>query len=183
MTNTDQSDWKRPWCWERLKAGGERDDRGWDGWMVSPTWWTWVWAISRSWWWTGKPGVLQSIGSQRVRHDWVIELNWVVRWSRCVKNNESNTFCEVSVFYNLILRTTSKNSIREFPVVQWLGLHPLRAQVWSLDRELRSHKTQGVSKNNNNDDIIFVYYRIHEGHLVEKDHVSAIIYWWTTTER
>ena len=51
--------WKRPWCWERLKAGGEGDDRGWDGWMASPTRWTWVWASSGSWWWTGKPGVLQ----------------------------------------------------------------------------------------------------------------------------
>ena len=50
--------WKRPWCWERLKAGGEGDDRGWDGWMASLTWWTWVWARSRSWWWTGKPGLL-----------------------------------------------------------------------------------------------------------------------------
>ena len=50
--------WKRPWCWERLKAGGEGDDRGWDGWMASSTRWTWVWASSRSWWWTGKPGVL-----------------------------------------------------------------------------------------------------------------------------
>ena len=50
--------WKRPWCWERLKAGGEGDDRGWDGWMASSTWWTWVWASSRSWWWTGKPGIL-----------------------------------------------------------------------------------------------------------------------------
>ena len=68
--------WKRPWCWERLKAAGERDDRG-DIWMASPTWWTWVWANSGSWWWTGKPGVLQSMGSQRVRHDWVIELNWL----------------------------------------------------------------------------------------------------------
>ena len=56
--------WKRPWCWERLKAGGEGDDRGWDGWMASPTWRTWVWASSRSWWWTGKPGMLQSMGSQ-----------------------------------------------------------------------------------------------------------------------
>ena len=46
--------WKRPWCWERLKAGGEGDDRGWDGWMASLTWWTWVWASSGSWWWTGK---------------------------------------------------------------------------------------------------------------------------------
>ena len=67
--------WKRPWCWERLTVG-ERDDRGWDGWVSSLTWWTWVWVDSRSWWWTGKPGVLQSMGSQRVRHDWVTELNW-----------------------------------------------------------------------------------------------------------
>ena len=68
--------WKRPWCWERLKAGGEGDDRGWDGWMASLTWWTWVWASSGSWWWTGNPGVLHSMGSQRVRHNWVSELNW-----------------------------------------------------------------------------------------------------------
>ena len=68
--------WKRSWCWERLKVGGEGDDRGWDGWMASLTQWTWVWASSGSWWWTGKPGMLQSIGSQRVRHDWEAELNW-----------------------------------------------------------------------------------------------------------
>ena len=63
--------WKRPWCWERLKAGGEGDDRGWVGWMVPLTRWTWVWASSRSWW---RTGVLESMGSQRVRHDWVTEL-------------------------------------------------------------------------------------------------------------
>ena len=68
--------WKRLWCWERLKAGGEGDDRGWDGWMASPTWWTWVWVNSRSWWWTGRPGMLRSMGSQRVGHDCVTELNW-----------------------------------------------------------------------------------------------------------
>ena len=68
--------WKRPWCWERLRAGGEGDDRGWDGWMASLTQWTWVWTSSRSWWWTGKPGVLQSMGSKRVGHDWVTELKW-----------------------------------------------------------------------------------------------------------
>ena len=67
---------KRPWCWERLKVGGEVDDRGWDGWMASPTQWTWVWVNSRSWWWTGRPGVLWFMGSQRARHDWAIELNW-----------------------------------------------------------------------------------------------------------
>ena len=65
--------WKRHWCWERSKMGGEGDGRGWDSWMVSPTHWTWVWASSMSWWWMGKPGVLQSTGSQRVRHNWVTE--------------------------------------------------------------------------------------------------------------
>ena len=63
-------------CWERLKAGGEGDDREWDGWMASLTRWTCIWISSGSWWWTGKPGVLHSIGSQRVRHDWGTELNW-----------------------------------------------------------------------------------------------------------
>jgi len=64
---------KRPWCWEWLKAGGEGVNRGWDGWMLSPTWWTWIWASSGSWWWTGKPGILQPCG-RRVRHDWATEL-------------------------------------------------------------------------------------------------------------
>ena len=67
---------KRPWCWEKLRAGGEGDDRGWDGWMASPTRWTWVWVNSRSWWWTGRPGVLRFMGSQRVGHYWATELNW-----------------------------------------------------------------------------------------------------------
>ena len=67
---------KIPWFWERLKAGGEGDDRGWDGWMASPTQWRWVWVNSGSWWWTGRPGVLLSMVSLRARHDWVTELNW-----------------------------------------------------------------------------------------------------------
>ena len=65
---------KRPWCWERLRAGGEGDNRGWDGWMASLTQWTRVRVNSRSWWWTGRPGMLQSMGLQRFGHDWV--LNW-----------------------------------------------------------------------------------------------------------
>ena len=102
---------KRPWCRERLKAGGEGDDRGWDGWIASQTQWTWVWASSGSWWLTWRPGVLQSMGSQRVRHNWVTwtemekrvwELGpiychslvlktslgiWIVRsWDKCVVN-------------------------------------------------------------------------------------------------
>ena len=66
---------KRPWCWEWLRAGGEGDDREWDGWMVSLTWWTWVWVNFRSWWWTRRPDVLQFMWSQRVGHDWATELN------------------------------------------------------------------------------------------------------------
>ena len=77
--------WKRPWCWEGLGAGGEGDDRGWDGWMASPTRWTWVWVNSGSWWWTGRPGVLRFMGSQRVGHDWAIELSW----TECVRHTNS----------------------------------------------------------------------------------------------
>ena len=66
--------WKKPWCWEGLETGGEGEDRGWDGWMAPPTRWTWVWVNSGSWWWTGKPGVLQFMGSHRVRHDWATAL-------------------------------------------------------------------------------------------------------------
>ena len=67
---------RRPWCWERLKAGEEEDDRGWDGWMAWPTQWTWVWVDSSSWWWTGRPGVLQFMGSQKVGHNWATEQMW-----------------------------------------------------------------------------------------------------------
>ena len=74
----DPTHLKRPWCWERLKAGGERDNRGWDGWMASPNQWTWVWVDSGCWWWTGRPGVLWFMGLQRVRHDWATELNWIL---------------------------------------------------------------------------------------------------------
>ena len=67
--------WKRSWCWERLMAGGEEDDRGWDDWMASLTQWTWDWVNSRNWWWTGKPGMLKSMGLQIVGHNWSTELN------------------------------------------------------------------------------------------------------------
>ena len=69
----DLTHWKRHWCWERLKAGGEGGERGWDGWMASPTQWTWVWTNSGSWWWTRRPGMLQSRSSHKVGHDWGTE--------------------------------------------------------------------------------------------------------------
>ena len=68
--------WKRLWCWEGLGAEGEGDDGGWDGCMASLTWWMWVWVNSGSWWWTGRPGVLQFMGSWRVGHDWATDLIW-----------------------------------------------------------------------------------------------------------
>ena len=68
--------WKRLWCWEGLGAGGEGDDRGWDGLMASLTRWLSVWVNSGRWWWTGRPGMLRFMRSQIVRHDWVTELNW-----------------------------------------------------------------------------------------------------------
>ena len=71
--------WKISWCWERLKAGGEGDNRGWNGWLASPTRWTWVWASSRSWLWSGRPGMLQSMESQTVWHYQATELNWTDR--------------------------------------------------------------------------------------------------------
>ena len=67
---------KRPWCWERLRAGEEADDRGWEGWMSSSTQWTWVWVDSGCWWWTGRPGVVRFMESQRVGHNCVTEPNW-----------------------------------------------------------------------------------------------------------
>ena len=84
--------WKRLWCWEGLGAGGEGDDRGWDGWMASLTRWMWVWVNSRSWWWTGRPGMLQFMGSQRVGYHWVTELNWT----------ELTHFNHLMTYFNLI---------------------------------------------------------------------------------
>ena len=83
--------WKRPWCWERLEAGGEGEDRGWDGWMALLTQWMWVWVNSGSWCWTGRPGVLQSMRLQKIRHDWATELNWTLSYSSQSSVMQPNT--------------------------------------------------------------------------------------------
>ena len=85
-------------CWRRLKAGGEGDDRGGDGWMASSTQWTGVWASSRSWWRTGKPGVLQSIGSHRVGHIWATELNWHLKAIKQERSSVRSTLIVVFPF-------------------------------------------------------------------------------------
>ena len=100
---------KRPWCWERLRAGGEGDNRGWDGWMASPTRWTWVWVDFRSWW-TGRTRMLWFMGSQRVGHDWTTELNWtehVRTWMTfkelCTwkKSDQKATYCMVLMIWKV----------------------------------------------------------------------------------
>ena len=116
---------KRPWFWERLKAGGEGDDRGWDGWMASRTRWPWVWASSRSWWWTGRPCVLQPMGSQRVRHDWPTEMNWneeninyrsyykqdicFITWVQNKKSNFSYCSWKIPAYWYFITWKSSEN--------------------------------------------------------------------------
>ena len=110
--------WERPWYWKRMKVGGEGDDRRWDGWMASLTWWTWVWASSGSWWWTGKPGVLQSMGSQRVRHDWVTELNWLA----CVC---AQLLSHVQLFCNSMdysPRGSSVHGISWARILEWVAI-------------------------------------------------------------
>ena len=88
--------WKRPWCLERLRTGGEGDDRGWNGWMASSTWWTWVWVDSSSGRWTVRPGMLWFMGSQRVRHDWMTELNWTDCYLIVLKS-ESKLICFIII--------------------------------------------------------------------------------------
>ena len=82
---------KRLWCWERLKVGGEGDGRGQDGWMASLTQWTWVWAGSRRWWRTGRPGMLQSMGSQRAGHNLATEQQQL--WWSCSQAEQTSSSC------------------------------------------------------------------------------------------
>ena len=96
---------EKHWCWEILKVGGEVDNRGWDGWMASPTQCTWVWARSGRWWWTGKPGVMQSMGLQRVGHYWATELNWT---DGCVFYQYSDIGTSSSLQYLVFSYTTSE---------------------------------------------------------------------------
>ena len=108
---------KRPWCWERLKVGGEGDDRGWDGWMASSIPWTWVWASSGSWWWTGKPRVMQSMESQRVGHDWATELNWNIL---CLLPQTRDYKLGLMEYYSAIKKNTFESVL-----MRWMKLEPI----------------------------------------------------------
>ena len=166
--------WKRPGCWEGLGARGEGDDSGWDGWMASPTRWTWVWVNSGSWWWTGRPGVLWFMGSQRVGHDWATELDWtewafsrlfslhlyvwnfpwykiffkkIIDWKKEAIKGHVHTIHSLWIMYSVAPNNNNKldgNSL----VVQWLGLGGFTAGawVWSLVGELRSCNLYDLAK-------------------------------------
>ena len=117
----------------KMKAGREEVNRGWDGWIASPTGWTWVWVSSRSWWWRGKPGMLQSMGSQRVGHDWATELNWMTH-SHMVSRKWLQEYYESSLLTSLTLRNVFKSYfvyiklIHCFPDVRT----PSSIEVWNI---------------------------------------------------
>ena len=117
--------WKRSWCWERLKVGGEGDDRGWDGWTASPTWWTWVWVDSGMWWASGRSGVLQSTGSQRLGHDWATVLKWTeLNWDSLLKSRDITLPTKVRLVKAMV-----------FPVVMY-GYESWtikKAECWRID--------------------------------------------------
>ena len=140
---------KRPCCWERLKAGREGDDRGFDGWMATPTQWTWVWVNSGSWWWTGRPGMLRFMGSQRVRHDWATELKWTEcfqelvnrQWRTMTLGRRENICNELPVYPRFL----SCPGI--FLTVVRVGWTPAETRSLSLMRqrsELRAAEMAGI---------------------------------------
>ena len=104
--------WKRPWCWQRLRTGGGGNNRGWDNWMASLTQWTWVWASSGRWWRTGKPGILQSMGSKRVGHDGVTEqqleslilLNFPLKIRACTWHIKASSFSSLLQYPYFFMR-------------------------------------------------------------------------------
>ena len=142
--------WKGPWCWKGLGAGGEGDDKGWDGWMASPTQWTWVWVNSRSLWWAGRPGVLWFMGLQRVGHelsDWT-ELSWTEYfyclhsfsfsrmsyiWSPSVYIAFSDWLLSLSNMHLLSLHIFSVTSLVAQMVKNLLVMQETR--LWSLGQE------------------------------------------------
>ena len=141
--------WKRLLCWERLKAGGEEDDRGWDGWMASPTQWTWVWVSCRRWWRIGKPGVLQPMGSQRVGHSWRTEQKQPLFYgyiSRKTNHWQDDTYASMiqnlgaggwGGAYTCVVVFKIGLAAGHSLSAQWLGLPPQGARVPSLVGELK----------------------------------------------
>ena len=154
---------ERPWCWERLRTGGKTGNRGWDGWTASLTQWTWVWANSGRWWRTGRPGVLQSVGLQRVRQDWATEHQQGTRTYqdqmqlRCNVDETKTQSSQINFFFflkrarkclslSLTLpgecsrpgrHVCSTQACRQVPSTQWLPSGLLSPLLVSASREER----------------------------------------------
>ena len=116
----EPSHWKSPWCWERLRATGEGDNRGWDGWMASPTQWTWVWVDSWGWWWTGRPGVLWFMGHEE--SDTTEQLN-----SRCPSADE--WIRKLWYIYTMEYYSAIKKNTFESVLMRWMKPEPDRKSV------------------------------------------------------
>ena len=154
--------WKRLWCWEGLGAGGEGDDRGWDGWMASLIRWTWVWVNSGSLWWTGRPGVLQFMGSQRVGHDWATEPNWYTdtfrlyywgSWSKLGPDHmDSNLPATSSHSQTILEATNSQLSDTE----EWIS--DLKDRIMELTQS--EHHTERQMKEKERKKATYEIYRI-----------------------
>ena len=131
--------WKRPWCWERLKAGGEGDNRGWDGWMASPTQWIWVWASSGSWWRTGKSGVLQSMGSQSPTQlsDWTeLILHKAIYRFNAISSKINGRLQRIRTKKFIICKTPNSQSKAEKEEQRW------RNQALQFQTTLQSYSNQ-----------------------------------------
>ena len=126
--------WKRPWCWEGLGAAGEGDDRGWDGWMVSPTRCTWVWVNSGSWWWTGRPGVLRFMGLQRVGHEWATELDWWTKYIYCVCAKLLQLCLTLCDPRDCSLLGFSVLGILQAKILEWVVMPSSRGSSWPRDQ-------------------------------------------------
>ena len=101
----------------KIEGRRRRGRRGWDGWMASPTQWTWVWVNSGSWWWTGKPGMLWFMGSQRVRHDWATEVNWTERWKNSVVRAMKLLILAVLLTFTMnLIQTNMISAVQSFGI-------------------------------------------------------------------
>ena len=138
IPNSSRLHWRRPWCWERLKAGREGDNRGWDSWMASPTCWTWVWANSGSWWWTGKPACCDLWGRKEL--DTIEWLNWLT---------------EPLTFFFMIRTNIFGTSIFH---VDWT----LMLKTWHLTPQMGDNQSSLKKKKSPHRKLVFVHMHIQK---------------------